>query len=94
MKKTYLWLLLVCGFATMKAQTTYYSKASATDFTALSSWGTAADGTGTSPTSISNADNFVIQNGTVMTLPGNASVRQLTINSGKFNCFSKYAYSE
>lgn len=82
MKKTYLWLLLVCGFATMKAQTTYYSKASATDFTALSSWGTAADGTGTSPTSISNADNFVIQNGTVMTLPGNASVRQLTINSG------------
>ncbi|WEK69996.1 MAG: T9SS type A sorting domain-containing protein [Candidatus Chryseobacterium colombiense] len=82
MKKTYLWLLLVSSFATMKAQTTYYSKASATDFTAVSSWGTAADGTGTSPTSISNADNFVIQNGTVMTLPGNASVRQLTINSG------------
>ncbi|MCI3938666.1 T9SS type A sorting domain-containing protein [Chryseobacterium aahli] len=82
MKKTYLWLLLICSFATMKAQTTYYSKASATDFTAVGSWGTATDGTGTSPTSISNADNFVIQNASVMTLPGNASVRQLTINSG------------
>jgi len=82
MKKTYLWLLLICSFATMKAQTTYYSKASATDFTAVGSWGTATDGTGTSPTSISNADNFVIQNAAAMTLPGNASVRQLTINSG------------
>lgn len=82
MRKTYLLLLFVGSFATMKAQTTYYSKASATDFTAVGSWGTATDGTGTSPTSISNADNFVIQNGTAMTLPGNASVRQLTINSG------------
>jgi len=69
MKKTYLWLLLICSFATMKAQTTYYSKASATDFTAVGSWGTATDGTGTSPTSISNADNFVIQNAAAMTLP-------------------------
>lgn len=82
MKKTYLWLLLICSFATMKAQTTYYSKASATDFTNVSSWGTNTDGTGTSPGSISNADNFVIQNTSAMTLPGNASVRQLTINSG------------
>ncbi|BEV06534.1 T9SS type A sorting domain-containing protein [Chryseobacterium gambrini] len=82
MKKTYLWLLLICSFATMKAQTTYYSKASATDFTDVSSWGTNTDGTGTSPGSISNADNFVIQNTSAMTLPGNASVRQLTINSG------------
>jgi len=82
MKKTYLWLSLLGGFATMTAQTTYYSKASATDFTAVSSWGTATDGTGTSPTSISNADNFVIQNASVMTLPSSASVRQLTINSG------------
>lgn len=82
MRKTYLWLLLLCSFATMKAQTTYYSKASATDFTAVGSWGTAANGTGTSPASISNADNFVIQNASAMTLPGNASVRQLTINSG------------
>ncbi|MGG5210327.1 T9SS type A sorting domain-containing protein [Chryseobacterium sp. MIQD13] len=82
MKKTYLWLLLVCSFATMKAQTTYYSKASATDFTNVASWGTNADGTGTSPGSISNSDNFVIQNASAMTLPGSASVRQLTINSG------------
>ncbi|KQT26263.1 hypothetical protein ASG22_06220 [Chryseobacterium sp. Leaf405] len=66
----------------MKAQVMYYSKVSATDFTALSSWGTAIDGTGASPTSISNADNFVIQNGSAMVLPANASVRQLTINSG------------
>lgn len=82
MKKTYFWLLLFCGLATMKAQTTYYSKASATDFTSVASWGTNTDGTGTSPGSISNADNFVIQNASAMTLPGNASVRQLTINSG------------
>jgi formylmethanofuran dehydrogenase subunit C len=82
MKKTYLWLLLICSFATMKAQTTYYSKASATDFTNVASWGTNTDGTGASPGSISNADNFVIQNASAMTLPGNASVRQLTINSG------------
>jgi len=82
MKKTYLWLLLICSFATMKAQTTYYSKASATDFTALASWGTNTDGTGTSPASISNADNFIIQNASAMTLPSSASVRQLTINSG------------
>lgn len=82
MKKTYFWLLLVCSFATMKAQTTYYSKASATDFTAVASWGTNTDGTGTSPGSISNSDNFVIQNASAMTLPGSASVRQLTINSG------------
>lgn len=82
MKKTYLWLLLLCSFASMKAQTTYYSKASATDFTAVSSWGTATDGTGTSPTSISNADNFVIQNASAMTLPASAAVRQLTINTG------------
>ena len=82
MKKAYLWLLLICSFASMKAQTTYYSKASATDFTAVGSWGTATDGTGTSPTSISNADNFVIQNASAMTLPSSASVRQLTINSG------------
>lgn len=82
MKKTYLWLLLICSFATMKAQTTYYSKASATDFTNVASWGSNTDGTGTSPGSISNADNFVIQNASVMTLPSSASVRQLTINSG------------
>ncbi len=82
MKKTYLWLLLFGSFATMKAQTTYYSKASATDFTNVASWGTGTDGTGASPNSISNADNFVIQNASAMTLPSSASVRQLTINSG------------
>lgn len=82
MKKTYLLLLLIGGVATIKAQTTYYSKASATDFTNVASWGTNTDGTGTSPGSISNADNFVIQNSSAMTLPGSASVRQLTINSG------------
>ncbi|WP_143883390.1 T9SS type A sorting domain-containing protein [Chryseobacterium binzhouense] len=88
MKKAYLWLSLSCSFAAMKAQTTYYSKASATDFTAVSSWGTATDGTGTSPTSISNADNFVIQNNAALTLPSNASVRQLTINSGSLTVAS------
>ncbi|NPA08390.1 MAG: hypothetical protein GXO46_05335, partial [Chlorobi bacterium] len=73
---------MIGGVASIKAQTTYYSKASATDFTNVASWGTNTDGTGTSPGSISNADNFVIQNSSAMTLPGNASVRQLTINSG------------
>ncbi len=64
------------------AQTTYYSKASATDFNDVNSWGTATDGTGAAPGVISNADNFVIQNASTMSLTGNAAVRRLTITSG------------
>ena len=70
------------------AQTTYYSKAVATDFNATASWGTATDGSGTSPASITNADNYIIQNGSLMSLTGNASVRALTINAGKLTLAS------
>jgi Secretion system C-terminal sorting domain len=82
--------LLSCMFITSIAwgQTTYYSKAVATDFNATASWGTATDGSGTSPASISNTDNYVIQNGSIMSLTGNASVRALTINAGKLTVAS------
>lgn len=63
-------------------QTAYFSKASATDFNDVNSWGTAADGTGTSPSSISSADTFKIANNAALSLTASAAVRQLTINSG------------
>ena len=76
-----LWLFLSCfthGFAL-----TYYSKAAATDFTAVASWGSATDGTGANPATISNADDFIIQNSSVMNLnAGSASVANLTITLG------------
>jgi GEVED domain len=64
------------------AQTTYYSKAAATDFNNVASWGTVADGSGAAPASISNADNFIIQNASAMTLSAAAAVRALTITTG------------
>ncbi|MCR5861316.1 T9SS type A sorting domain-containing protein [Flavobacterium sp. J372] len=64
------------------AQTSYYSKATATDFNDVNSWGTATDGTGTAPSAISNADNFIVANSAALTLTGNAAVRQLTVTSG------------
>ncbi|HRH35967.1 MAG TPA: hypothetical protein PKY12_12960, partial [Catalimonadaceae bacterium] len=64
------------------AQTTYYSKAAATNFAAVGSWGDQTDGSGAAPGSISTADNFVIQNGSAMTLNATASVRSLVINAG------------
>ena len=66
----------------VNAQTTYYSKAAATDFNAVATWGTNTDGSGASPASITNADNYIIQNASALTLTGSVSVRQLTINSG------------
>ncbi len=66
--------------------TTYYSVPSATDFNNVASWVTATNGlSGTNPGSISNADDFVIQNSSVMTLSGSASVRSLVINAGTLN---------
>ncbi|ESU27360.1 hypothetical protein FLJC2902T_20650 [Flavobacterium limnosediminis JC2902] len=86
--------LLVMLFFTMlyglqvSAQTTYYSKASATDFNDVNSWGTATDGTGTAPASVSNADDFIIQNASAMVLTGDASVRKLTLTSGSLTVSS------
>jgi Ig-like domain CHU_C associated/Secretion system C-terminal sorting domain len=80
-------LALLSSFK-LYSQTTYYSNATATDFNNVSSWGTAADGTGTAPASISNADNFVIANSAALTLSANATVRQLTINSGSLSVAS------
>lgn len=61
---------------------TYYSKAAATNFASVASWGDQVDGSGAAPGSISNADDFVIQNGSAMTLNASASVRTLVINAG------------
>jgi hypothetical protein len=62
---------------------TFYSKAASTDFTAVGSWGANTDGSGAAPASISNADDFIIANGSVMNLnSGSAAVRTLTINAG------------
>jgi hypothetical protein len=63
---------------------TFYSKASATDFTSTASWGDVADGSGNAPASISSTDAFIIANGADMNLnAGDASVRSLSINAGK-----------
>lgn len=77
-------LVLMFGLltATVSAQTIYYSKANATDFNDVATWGTAENGTGTTPPVISNANEFIISNGSVLALTGDATVRRLTINSG------------
>jgi hypothetical protein len=79
-------LFAVCMFllisSGLMAQTTYYSKAAATDFNSVSSWGTATNGTGTAPAAVSNADNFIVANSSVMTLSANAAVKNLTITLG------------
>jgi len=78
-------LLLILMFSASfisLAQTNYFSKAIATDFDDVNSWGTFTDGSGSTPASISNADNFTISNGSAMVLDANANVRQLTITSG------------
>lgn len=74
--------LLVIGVGLANAQTTYYSKAAATDFNNVASWGANTDGSGASPASISNIDNFVVQNASALSLTASANVRQLTISSG------------
>ena len=70
------------SFVFVQGQTTYYSKASATSFASTSTWGTSLDGTGAAPTSLSSADSFIIANGAALTLNADATVRNLTINSG------------
>ena len=76
-------VLSLAGTIWSYAQTTYYSKAAATDFNATASWGTNTDGTGAAPASVSTADNFVVQNGSLMTLTGSGAVRSLVINAGR-----------
>ncbi len=61
---------------------TYYSKAASTNFADVASWGANTDGSGAAPGSISNADDFIIQNGSAMVLNATAAVRTLTINAG------------
>ena len=78
-------LLLLGSGSEAWSQITYYSKASATQFANTASWGTNADGTGTAPTSISNADNFIIANASVLSLNASAAVRSLTINAGSLS---------
>ena len=87
MRKIYALLFTVVLFAAAKvnAQTTYYSKAAATNFSDVASWGTSTDGSGSSPASITNTDNYIIQNSAVLSLNANASVRSLVINAGTLN---------
>ena len=76
-------VLLLCFLVTNHAYAvTYYSKASATAFSNTASWGTATDGTGAAPASISTADDFYISNSSAMTLDADASVRSLIIATG------------
>jgi hypothetical protein len=75
-------LTAILLISTANAQNvTYYSKAAATDFNNTASWGNVADGSGTAPASMSLGDNFIIKNGSAMTLSAPASVRSLTIGS-------------
>jgi hypothetical protein len=85
MKKIYYLLVFLLFFSVgISAQSVkYYSKAAATDFTDVNSWGIVADGTGVSPASITNADTFVVANNSALNLnTANASVKQLTITLG------------
>jgi hypothetical protein len=77
-------LLLFFGVF-LQAQTTYYSKPAAVNFANTASWGANADGSGAAPGSISNADNFIIQNGSAMVLNASANVRNLTITAGSLS---------
>lgn len=81
MRKMFFMLLIAAIASNANSQTTYFSKAAATDFNDVNSWGTGTDGTGAAPASISNADNFVVANGSVMTLSAPATVRSLYIGS-------------
>ena len=63
-------------------QNTYYSKSTNT-FRTLSAWSLTADGSGASPSNVSEFDNglntFVIQNGNVITLAGDITINDLVL---------------
>lgn len=84
MKLLFSFILSTIGFFVF-AQNTYYSKAIATNFNDINSWGENTDGSGASPASISNLNNFVIRNSSNLTLNGNATVRNLKITTGTLN---------
>ncbi len=88
MKKIYVWLFFLFAIMQVFSQTTYYSKSAATDFNDVATWSDTSDGDGVSPASISSADNFIVANGSLLTLTSNASVRNLTINSGSLTISS------
>ncbi len=86
MKKIYIFLLLLIGVSSITtAQTNYFSKAGSTDFNDVNTWGTAADGTGTSPTAILSTDTFNIANAAILSLSADASVARLRINAGSLS---------
>jgi hypothetical protein len=83
MKKVYVsFIALICAVASF-GQVKYFSKATATDFNDVNTWGTAADGTGTSPTSIMSTDTFAIANGALLNLTADAAIAKLQINAGE-----------
>ena len=76
--------LFVCAGSICSDAATFYSRPSATNFADAASWSVNANGIGGSgPESVSNADDFVIQNGADMVLNASAAVRKLTLNSGR-----------
>lgn len=79
------YFILLSNVTFSYAQNTYYSKANATNFNDVNSWGINTDGSGASPVSISNSDNFVIRNASNLTLNGNVTVRNLKITAGTLN---------
>jgi hypothetical protein len=83
MKKLLLAFLCIFFVQFTFAQITYFSKAAATDFNDVNTWGNGPDGSGASPAVISDADIFRIANGSSLTLNANATVRRLEIASGK-----------
>jgi GEVED domain/Secretion system C-terminal sorting domain len=85
MKKIYYLLLaflFIFSVGSNAQSLKYYSKAAATDFNDVASWGLATDGTGVSPTSILSTDTFVVANASLMSLTANAAIARLFINSG------------
>ncbi len=77
-------LLIVFGFSQAMAQTTYYSQG-AVNFTSVTNWNDAQDGTGNPApgTSVftSGNDDFVVQNSDNLTIDAAPTVNNLTINT-------------
>jgi hypothetical protein len=66
----------------LRAQTTYYSNNTSTNFNTLTGWSLNADGTGANPATINNTVRLIVQNGHSKTTSTIATVNQLTIQSG------------
>ncbi|MGD9487685.1 MAG: FlgD immunoglobulin-like domain containing protein [Calditrichaceae bacterium] len=77
-------LLTVFGFSQAMAQTTYYSQG-AVNFTSVTNWNDASDGSGNPPPGtsvfVSAVDDFVVQNTDNLTIDATPTINNLTINT-------------